>query len=501
MNEKDLSREILDTLGFEPTEDQRVATQRFAEFMFMTDAHVVMLMCGCAGTGKTSLAAAMVRTLERLGQRIVLLAPTGRAAKVFSLTAGRPAHTIHRKIYRQDTFQGVDTTFQLGDNRMKNTLFVVDEASMISNEGGATDLFGSGRLLDDLMEYVYSGTNCRLMLIGDKAQLPPVRLVESPALEKTVLEGYNMTVVSATLDEVLRQSQESGILYNATRIRKIITGPQTQHKDSPTLGVGFGGTSTPIPLPKIRLSGFPDLHVIRGDELIESLCGSHSKVGMDGTMVVTRSNKRANVYNKGIRSTILGREEELTVGDRLMVVKNNYFWTDLENEGRDKDDVETVPTFLANGDVAIVKRVRNFQEQYGFHFADVTLEFPDYDDYEISVKVVLDSLMSESPALTREEQTKLFDAVVEDYAHIKNRKTRYRRVREDMFYNALQVKFAYAVTCHKSQGGQWEHVYIDQGYIGDDNVNEDYVHWLYTAFTRATKELFLVNWPTRQREE
>ncbi len=479
MNISQLTEEILDTLAFEPTKDQRVATEKFSEFMFMNEANVVMLMCGCAGTGKTSLAAAIVQTLERLGQRIVLLAPTGRAAKVFSLTASMPANTIHRKIYRQDAFEGVDTTFQLGDNRMRNTLFVVDEASMISNEGSSSDLFGSGRLLDDLMQYVYSGENCRLMLIGDKAQLPPVRVVESPALEEKVLEGYGMMVVSATLDEVLRQSEKSGILYNATRIRRVTTADIVR-------------------LPQIRLSGFSDVHAIRGDELIERLCSSHRAVGIDSTMVVTRSNKRANIYNKGIRSTILGRDDELTMGDRLMVVKNNYFWTDLEN--RDSADRETAPTFLANGDVAIVRRLRSFQEKHGFRFADVTLEFPDYDDYEIDAKIILNSLMSESPALTHDEQTKLFDAVFEDYAHIKNRKTRYKRVRENMFYNALQVKFAYAVTCHKSQGGQWEHVYIDQGYITEENADQDYIHWLYTAFTRATKELFLVNWPLRQLE-
>ncbi len=473
MNANSLSTEILSALGFIPTHDQQVSAETFAEFMLSPEDEVVMLMCGSAGTGKTSLAAAIVRTLERLGQKLVLLAPTGRAAKVFSLTAGRVATTIHRKIYRQGTFEGVDTAFELGDNRVSNTLFVVDEASMLSNEGSATDIFGSGRLLDDLMQYVYSGSGCRLMLIGDKAQLPPVKLVESPALDEKVLAGYGMKVFTATLDEVLRQSQESGILYNATKIRRIAMGDK-------------------VVMPRVRMEGFGDLHVVCGDELIETLCSSHRAVGMDETMVVTRSNKRANVYNRGIRSTILGREEELCQGDRIMVVKNNYFWTDSEDS--------TGPTFLANGDVAVVKRVRNFENKYGFRFADVLLEFPDYDGYELQTKVVLDSLMSDAPSLTHEEHLRLFDGVVEEYSDIKNRKTRYKRVREDEFYNALQVKFAYAVTCHKAQGGQWAHIYVDQGYIPEAGINEDYIHWLYTAFTRATEQLFLVNWPARQLE-
>ncbi len=491
MNVSDLTSEILDALGFDPTRDQQQAVRVFAEFMFTKKAEVVMLLCGSAGTGKTSIASAMVRTLARLGQHIVLLAPTGRAAKVFSLNAAMPANTIHRKIYRQRSFDGLDTAFRLAENKQRNTLFVVDEASMISNQSSGADLFGSGCLLDDLIQYVYSGTNCRLMLIGDKAQLPPVGLIESPALDRAMLERYGLEVSFANLDEVLRQSQSSGILFNATAIRRI-------------------ATANSIAWPTIQFNNFPDVHIISGNELIDSLCNSYAKVGLDGTMVVTRSNKRANIYNQGIRKTILGREAELTVGDRLMVVKNNYFWTDMANRERQKerlsnegdssdiDSLLSLPSFLANGDIAIVQRAAHYQEAYGFRFADVTLEFPDYDGYEIDVRILLNSLSSESPSLTREEQTQLYEGVAADYAHIKARRRRLMAVREDAFYNAVQVKFAYAVTCHKSQGGQWEHVYIDQGYMAQDMLDQDYIHWLYTAFTRATKELFLVNWPKGQ---
>ncbi len=480
MTASDLTSEILDALGFEPTQDQVVAAARFAEFLFMPRSEAVMLLCGSAGTGKTSLAAAMVRTLHRLRQRVVLLAPTGRAAKVFAINAALEAHTIHRKIYRQRSYEGLDTPFQLAENRQKNTLFVVDEASMISNSASAADIFGSGCLLDDLMQYVYSGTNCRLLLVGDKAQLPPVGLVSSPALSEDILKRYGLEVIYANLDEVLRQSQSSGILYNATSIRRLTVA---------------GGAC----VPRIRFQPFADVHIVRGADLIESLASSYSAVGLDGTMVVTRSNKRANVYNQGIRRSILDREDELCVGDRLMVVKNNYYWVETV-AAHDADDSSAVPTFLANGDIAIVRHVAHYHELYGFRFADVTLAFPDYDGFEIDVKIILNSLSSASPALTREEQQQLFTGVLGDYMHITGRRRRMNAVRDDKFFNALQVKFAYAVTCHKAQGGQWEHVYIDQGYMNEEMYNEDYIHWLYTAFTRATKELFLVNWLSRQTE-
>ncbi len=487
MNENELTSRILSSFGHTPTSDQLSAVKVFSAFMFSASPRAAMVLTGSAGTGKTSLASAMVKTLAGLGAKTVLMAPTGRAAKVFSLGAGAEAHTIHRKIYRQRTFDGLDTNFGLGENRLKKTLFIVDEASMISNKSASgRDLFGSGCLLDDLIQYVYSGQGCRLMLIGDRAQLPPVGLKDSPALDSSVLASRGLEVTAANMDEVLRQSSESGILFNATAIRRTVLS---------------GGK--PVP-PRIRLAGFPDVRAVNGDELIESICGSYSKAGIDGTMIVTRSNKRAIVYNQGIRGMILGREEGLTSGDRVMVVKNNYFWTakdQAEAVRNQEPEVREIPSFLANGDTAVVRRARRFREVHGFRFADVTLSFPDYDFYETDATVMLDSLASEAPSLTQEENTRLFNSVLEDYAHIKSRRKRMQAVREDVYYNALQIKFAYAVTCHKAQGGQWEHVYIDQGYLTEKMIDGDYIHWLYTAFTRATEKLFLVNWPRVQKEE
>ena len=474
--------------GYEPTHEQRVAMQVFATFL--TDRHPmsVMVMRGSAGTGKTSLAGAMVRMLKRIGQKVVLLAPTGRAAKVFALNAGLPALTIHRKIYRQKS--AMADAFHLNDNLHQDTLFMVDEASMVANQG-YDSMFGSGRLLDDLVEYVYSGRNCRMMLVGDKAQLPPVGEEESPALTSACLRGYGLTVFECDLNQVLRQSQQSGILFNATVIRQLIT------HDSLTQ------------LPLIRFNGFADIQRVPGDELIESLNTSYSMVGIDETMVVTRSNNRANIYNQGIRNTILGREETLTTGDMLMVVKNNYFWTPpLAPSGGDDSRAETLPpresvgnlTFIANGDRMRVVRVRNSRELYGFHFADAWLQFPDYDNYELQATVLCDSLSSPAPSLTREQSDALFNAVMADYEDIPRKADRMKKLRADRHFNALQVKYAYAVTCHKAQGGQWAHVYLDQGYMTDEMLTPDYIHWLYTAFTRASEKLFLVNWPKTQME-
>ena len=466
MIQDQLKYSILQTFGMAPTAEQEHALDVFAAFMLDRQEQSVMILRGCAGTGKTTLAGAIVRALTRLGQKLILLAPTGRAAKVFSLNAGHAAYTIHRRIYRQKS-AGDLSAFSLNDNLNRDTLFIVDEASMIANEGFSESAFGSGCLLDDLMQFVYNGMNCRMMLIGDKAQLPPVGEEESPALTTSVLRGYGMSVYECDLNQVLRQSEDSGILWNATCIR--------------------GGEMV---LPQIRLKGFADIQVVTGDELIESLSSSYSRVGMDETIVVTRSNKRANIYNQGIRNTVLDREDELCRGDQLMIVKNNYYWTENSKE----------ISFLANGDVAVVQRVRHVHEQYGFRFAEVTMQFPDYDDYELTATVILDSLMTEAPALTREQQQHLYEAVLEDYAWVVNKTERIKKLRTDPYYNALQIKFAYAVTCHKAQGGQWAHVYLDQGYMTDDMLTPDYIHWLYTAFTRATEKLFLVNWPKTQLE-
>ena len=460
---------IREAMGMVPTAEQEHAIDVFSLFMTDRDDHVVMILRGSAGTGKTTLAGAIVRAMNVLKQKMILLAPTGRAAKVFALNAGHPAYTIHRRIYRQKS-AGDISSFNLNYNNNRDTLFMIDEASMIANQGYGESAFGSGCLLDDLMQFVYSGQNCRMVLVGDKAQLPPVGEDESPALMSDVLRAYGMKVYECDLNQVLRQSEDSGILWNATRIRTLIDD---------------------WVLPKIRFQGFADIVRVPGDELIESLATSYSRVGMDETMVITRSNKRANIYNQGIRNTVLDREDELCRGDQLMIVKNNYYWTEQSKE----------ISFLANGDIAVVQRVRNVQELFGFRFADVTMTLPDYDNYELTATVILDSLTTESPALSREQQEQLYNAVMEDYADIPLKADRIKQLKKDKYFNALQIKFAYAVTCHKAQGGQWAHVYIDQGYMTDDMLTPDYIHWLYTAFTRATEKLFLVNWPTTQMEE
>lgn len=463
---------IVQRFGFTPTADQQAALATFARFLADRNRNVVMILRGSAGTGKTSIAAAMVRTLHSLGQKLVLMAPTGRAAKVFALNSGLPAYTIHRRIYRERAYQGLDGRFNLNDNLHHNTLFVVDEASMVGRSQGET-VFGSGSLLDDLVRYVYSGDNCRLMLIGDKAQLPPVGEVESPALSDSVMWGYGLRVWQCDLDEVLRQGADSGILYNATAIRNMITHDEATR------------------LPKISFKGFADIVMMPGGELVESIASSYSSVGTDETIVITRSNKRANIYNQGIRAQVLGREETLCAGDLLMVVKNKYLDSHGPGDGN-------APTFIANGDRVRVRRIRNVRELYGFHFADASLLFPDYDDYELETTVITDTLTSESPALTREQGEALYNNVLADYQDLPLKKDRVNAIRADSYFNALQVKFAYAVTCHKAQGGQWSHVYVDQGYMTDDMLTPDYLHWLYTAFTRATDKLFLVNWPKTQ---
>lgn len=474
MVEEELSWQIRQELGVEPTNEQERAVGVFSRFATDQECHAVMVMTGAAGTGKTTVAGAIVRAMVALGQKVMLLAPTGRAAKVFSLNSGQAAFTIHRKIYRQRTFTGEMTGFNLNDNLHRDTLFIVDEASMVSNMGDGEAAFGSGRLLDDLVRFVYGGANCRLLLIGDKAQLPPVGESESPALQPGFLEGYGLKAYHCDLDEVLRQSKKSGILHNATIVRNMIT------YDKATA------------LPRIRFHGFADIRLVKGDELIESLNGSYDEVGLDETIVVTRSNKRANIYNQGIRGSVLGREDELCTGDMLIIVRNNYFWTE--------QDKHCPLQFIANGDRVRVRRVRRHQELYGFHFVDVVMTFPDYDDYEMETTIMLDSLTSESPSLTREQSETLFQGVLADYEDVPQMHQRVLKVRDDRYYNALQVKYAYAVTCHKAQGGQWEHVYVDQGYMTDDMLTPDYIHWLYTAFTRATSKLFLVNWPKTQTD-
>ena len=467
-----LGQQIKTNFPYKPTFEQENIVKSLANFLFSQETDSLFLLKGYAGTGKTSLLGALVKTLDQLEQKCILLAPTGRAAKVFSHYAGHAAYTIHKKIYRQKSFSNELDNFSINDNLHQHTLFIVDESSMIANEGLAGTMFGTGRLLDDLIQYVYSGHGCRLMLVGDTAQLPPVGEEESPALAVEVLKGYGLKVYEGMLTEVVRQLSDSGILWNATELRRYISMEDF------------------YAFPSIRVEGFPDVKVISGNELIEVISECYEQVGMDETMVVCRSNKRANIYNKGIRNTILYREEELESGDWLMVAKNNYFWT----EG--SKDID----FIANGDVAVVRRVHREREMYGFRFADVTLRFPDYDDMELEVKLLLDTLHTDTPALPKEMNDKLFYSILEDYADITVKRERMKKMKIDPCYNALQVKYAYAVTCHKAQGGQWKRVFLDQGYMTEEMLSPDYFRWLYTAFTRATETLYLVNWPKEQIE-
>lgn len=470
MTAADFVQLVEQQFGYEPTAEQHGALECFAAFMADRSDRSLMILRGSAGTGKTTLAGALIGVLGRLGVKTVLLAPTGRAAKVFSLNSGQKASTIHRKIYRRKSVEG---GFSLAFNAHSNTLFLVDEASMISGVGGGLGVFGTNSLLDDLMSFVYEGRHCRLLLIGDPAQLPPVGENEAPALDGDVMRGYGMTVYKADMSEVMRQSQDSGILWNATKIRH------------------FDGFDT---LPQVLFNGFADIRIVRGDELIESLASSYSAVGMDETIVVTRSNKRANAYNTGIRNTILGREEELTTGDLLMVVRNKYL-KEVGSKETGSKETETELDFIANGDHAVVCRVRNIHEMHGFRFAEVLLRFPDYDDAEWQSMVLLDALQSEAPALTAEQNRQLYDRVLEDYADVRPKSKRLKMLQEDVYYSALQVKYGYAVTCHKAQGGQWRNVFIDMGGIMPDAMQSmDFYRWLYTAITRARDRVYLINW-------
>ena len=467
--------DIMANFPFEATSEQTVAINRLACFVNESTPRRAFLLKGYAGTGKTVIISSLVRTMVARHRRVVLMAPTGRAAKVFSNTSGFQACTIHKKIYRQKSILDVGS-FQLDRNLHEHTLFLVDEASMISNEGLSGSTFGTGRLLDDLISYVFSGKDCSLLMLGDEAQLPPVGERESPALQAGVLSLYGLSVQEFCLENVMRQMQQSGILHNATLLREYT-------REGSVLGTF-----------RFKLDGFSDVIKISGTDLIETLSTCYSRDGIDETMVLCRSNKRAIIYNNGIRNTILDREDELCRGDSVMIVKNNYYWTErMVADG--VDSYANVPTFLANGDIAVIRRVRRQRELYGFRFEDATLSFPDYDDLEMEVTLLLDTLHSESPSLTREESDKLFNNVMEDYIDIPSRKEKMKKLRENEHFNALQVKYAYAITCHKAQGGQWKNIFIDQGFVPEDGRDEEYYRWLYTALTRATERVYLVNWP------
>ncbi len=496
---------ILDNFGFRPTTEQENAAKMMADFVLEKESNSIFILRGYAGTGKTTLVGALVRSLDLLMQRTVLMASTGRAAKVFAQHTGHTAYTIHKRIYRQKTFTGNMEGFMQGVNLMKHTLFIVDEASMISNDGSLGSTFGTGRLLDDLIQFVYSGEGCRLMLIGDTAQLPPVGEVESPALDADNIAAYGLRVSQTTLTQVVRQVSESGILWNATNLRRALAEDDI------------------YAFPRLRLTA--DVVYVSGSELIEELEQAYNECGTDDTIVVTRSNARAKAFNLGIRGRILGYEEELSGGDRLVIVKNNYHWLkpdaeqlaktyererqktqEMKEQGQrpdtPEDDADIGPAmeFIANGDTAVIHRFRNEREAHGFRFVDATIAFPDFDDVEIEATILLDTLTSEAPALTRSQQEELFQRVWDDYPELTNKKDRMKAIKDDPYFNALQVKYAYAVTCHKAQGGQWRRVFVDQGFVSEDMLGPDYYRWLYTALTRATEKTYLINWPKQGLE-
>lgn len=452
-----------------PTHQQQEAFLRLADFLADADDQTCFVLRGYAGTGKTTLISTLVTVLPAIYMRSVLLAPTGRAAKVMGTYAGKTAMTIHKKIYRKKVAVSPDMAFGLAENPHTDTLFIVDEASMISNERFS---FNGKSLLEDLIAYVTHGKNCRLMFVGDVAQLPPVGLLESPALDpQWIARMFGLRVFGYELTEVVRQEKHSGILHNATVIRQQIQSA-AEKDDS-------------MPFPKFGIKGFPDIYRMTGERLIEGLLYAHDKYGMENTLVICRSNKHANLYNQHIRNQLLFRDEELTGGDYLMVVRNNYYWLSADSNRTG---------FIANGDMAHVQRVRNVHEQYGFRFADVSLEFMDSDEVEpVDCRVILDTLHSDSANLPQGDQKRLFDAIMEDYEDIPDKRERLAALKADPYYNALQVKFAMAITCHKAQGGQWDAVFVDQGYLTDEMLNLEFLRWLYTACTRATKELFLVN--------
>ena len=459
-----IATQIYAKICFEATNSQKKIIENLSEYLSDDDFSRIFVLNGFAGTGKTTLIAAVVAALKELRIKPVLLAPTGRAAKVLARYCGEQALTIHKRIYRQRTNADYESKFSLDFNREQGAVFIVDEASMLSDSTGDGALFGSGSLLEDLVSYVRSGRGCRLILVGDSAQLPPVGCDFSPALDPATVSRYG-EVVYGLMDEVVRQQMQSGILFNATLVRCMLENGLYE-------------------IPRFEMD-FPDIEAVVGGEFLEKLQDCYARYGRDETIVITRSNKRANRYNEGIRRNVLYAEEEIESGDMLMVVKNNYYFP---------EHTEDCPmNFIANGDIARLKRLRRFEDFYGFRFADAVLEFPDYNDAEIECKILLDTIASESPSLTREESTRLFYEVEKDYTDIKSKLKRFKEIRENPHFNAVQVKFSYAVTCHKAQGGQWRAVFVDRCLFGDEPMSRDMLRWLYTALTRATDKLYLVN--------
>ncbi len=464
MNESEFYSYLKNDFPHITTVKQDIALQLLAKFVLNPQNNDVFLLKGYAGTGKTTLVGALVRNLSKAKKRSVLLAPTGRAAKVISNYSSKQAFTIHKKIYFPKREKG-SVSFTLQKNKHRDTLFIVDEASMIPDINQDSKLFENGSLLDDLMQYVYSGHNCKMLLMGDTAQLPPVHLSISPALDARLLKTqYNKEVITMELDEVVRQQQDSGILENATLLRQ-------QLREEFFESFRFSSKD------------FPDIiRPVDGQEIMDAINDSYSTLGNEDTVIIVRSNKRANLYNQSIRERILFQESELSSGDYLMVVKNNYFWVDNTSEAG----------FIANGDIVEVLEIFAFRELYGFRFAEVKVRMVDYPNMKpLETVLLLDTISSESPSLTYEQSNKLYQEVMKDYASEKSKYKKFLAVKKNKFFNALQVKFSYAITCHKSQGGQWNTVFVEQPYL-PNGVDKEYLRWLYTAITRAREKLYLI---------
>lgn len=462
-------QKFLKYLPDRPTEDQVILMERMERFLFQTKDKPGFIIRGYAGTGKTTAIAAMVKTLPFFSMQTILLAPTGRAAKVMLSFSQKMTLTIHKQIYMTKRGKDGQIVVQLAKNLFKNTCFIVDESSMIGNGETLKTGYGGRDLLSDLINYVYSGQDCRLVFVGDTAQLPPVGLHLSPALDPKYLKvEHQLQLKGVELSQVMRQVEGSGILFNATELRAQVLREN--------------------PLIKFHLHGFNDILRIDGYDLEEELDLCYSKYGESETVVICRSNKRANNFNQQIRVRIKFLEEKIATGDYIMVVKNNYFWLDEESP----------IGFIANGDIAEIMSLGSIEQKYGFLYIDARLRLVDYSEpYEIEAKLLLDTLMSDSASLSNNESRMLFENVMSDYANISNKKERYQKLKENPYYNALQVKFAYAITCHKSQGGEWKAVFVDQGYLTKEMVNQEYIRWLYTAITRAKEQLYLVNFASQ----
>lgn len=474
MTSSDFYKLLKQKFPFEPTLKQNIVLEQLSKFVLDSRGASIYLLKGYAGTGKTSIVGTLVSNLWQIKKSAVLLAPTGRAAKVIANYSGKEAFTIHKKIYFPKKEKGGGVRFTLQPNKHKNTVFIVDEASMISDTSTNNKNYESNSLLDDLMQYVYSGFNCKLLLIGDTAQLPPVKADLSPALDERTLEfKYAKNVITIELDEVVRQQQDSGILMNATRLREILRDEFYESL-------------------KFNLKGYSDIvRMIDGYEIMDAINDSYSENGHEDTAIIVRSNKRANLYNQNIRQRILFNENELTVGDFLMVVKNNYFWIKPTTEAG----------FIANGDIIQVLEIFSFKSLYGFRFAEVKIKMVDYPKMKpFETVLLLDTIAAETPSLTYEDSNRLYQEVQKDYEDEPSKYKRFLKTKNNSFFNALQVKFSYAITCHKSQGGQWKTVFIEQPYL-PEGINRDYVRWLYTAVTRAKERLYLIGFKDTYFEE